>query len=626
MKNLIKKVRMIPLSIRIKLMVIISILVFISLGTLTFISTSIFEEDMENIIKLMNSRTSTLLSEKILSDMEERKKSVFWIDTLQKSPASGNPEIRQLIQKAFQELPSTVLQFSCRYANARCLLDYSMENKEKMDELEIDSGEIIRTVLDKHFADNLTGQILVKNISPDYNKPLMIIGYPIIKNNTLKGLLVSVVDVTHFLSMFDIRKGQTGKKNIYDSFMVDPQGQIIIHPMESFILSRKSYDSHPAVRKMFTSQTKNGLVQFEYENEDFFGAYAKLSGYNLGIITTIKADKALEGVQIAVIRSILVSFLIMASAILFVYYFSKTISGPIRNLLSATREIEKGNFTYRVETVTADEIGDLTDSFNHMSHGLLERERLKGAFDRFVNKDIADAVLAGNLRLGGERKKVTIFFSDIRSFTAISEKMEPEQVVEFLNHYMTMMVGIIHRHNGTVDKFIGDAIMAVWGAPNASEDDVSHCLDAALEMRYALIDYNKNRSKSQPEIKIGAGINTGNVLAGQIGSEDRLEYTVIGDAVNLASRIETLNKPFGTDVLISENTYNEVKSKFKCVPMESIMVKGKSKPQKVFCVLGREGDAKTPGSLAALRKLADIKKPEGKISTEEEKKYEAVKK
>ncbi len=623
MKNLIQKIRMIPLTIRIKLMVIISILVFISLGTLTFISTSIFEEDMENIIKLMNSRTSTLLSEKILSDMEERKKSVFWMDTLQKSPASGSPEIRQLIRKAFQELPSTVIQFSCRYANAKCTLGYSMENKEKVDELEINSTDLIRTVMQKYLSQNLNGQILVKNISPDYKKPLMIIGFPVVKNNTLSGLLVSVVDVTHFLSMFDIRKGQTGKKNIYDSFMVDPQGQILIHPLESYILSRKSFDSHPAVRKMFTSQTRNGLIRFEYENEDFFGAYAKLSGYNLGVITTIKADKALEGVQIAVIRSILVSLLIMASAILFVYYFSKTISEPIRNLLSATREIEKGNFTYRVETVTADEIGDLTDSFNHMSHGLLERERLKGAFDRFVNKDIADAVLAGNLRLGGERKKVTIFFSDIRSFTAISEKMEPEQVVEFLNQYMTMMVGIIHRHNGTVDKFIGDAIMAVWGA---SEDDVSNCLDAALEMRYALIDYNKNRTRSQPEIKIGAGINTGNVLAGQIGSEDRLEYTVIGDAVNLASRIEMLNKPFGTDVLISENTYNEVKGKFKCISMESITVKGKSKPQKVFCVLGREGDTRTPGSLAALRKLADIKKPEGKISTEEEKKYETVKK
>lgn len=628
LQNLFNKSNNIRLTIRTKLMAIISILIFLSLGLLSYITTGIFEEDMENIIKLMNSRTSKLLAEKVLSDLDERKTKIHWIYMFQKTGISDSPEGRKIVQKVFSDFKSILLHIACEPSGNSCTPLYKLINQKKINDAELSQKElekaIKQTIRNSQVA--LRGGVYIRNISPQFKKPLMLISYPVIEKNNLKAILVNVVDASHFLSLFDIRSGQQGKVRIYNSFMVDQSGHIIIHPEQEFILSDRNFDSHPAVKKMFTSRTRSGLIRYDYNNEDFFGAYAKISNYNIGIITTIKADLALEGVTIAIIRSLLVSLLIMVSSILFIYYFSKTISSPIRKLFFATKEIEKGNFDINLTSSRRDEIGDLTDSFNHMSRGLLERERLKGAFDKFVNKDIANSVLDGDLKLGGERKKVSIFFSDIRSFTAISEKMQPEEVVEFLNEYMTLMVDIIHRFDGNVDKFIGDAIMAVWGTPESSEKDVTNAIDAAIEMRYSLIDYNNKRGKSKPEIKIGAGINTGDVLAGQIGSDDRLEYTVIGDAVNLASRIETLNKPFGTDILISENTFNEVKDIYKTVVMEKIYVKGKSKPQKVFCVLGRKDDSRTPASLAALRKMMKIKKPSGKVSTEEEKKYESIKK
>jgi adenylate cyclase len=224
-----------------------------------------------------------------------------------------------------------------------------------------------------------------------------------------------------------------------------------------------------------------------------------------------------------------------------------------------------------------------------------------------VNEEVARMVMKGDLALGGESKIATVFFSDIRSFTSISEKMTPAEVVDFLNEYMTLMVEIIHRYGGVVDKFIGDAIMAIWGAPISRPNDAENAVSAALEMRAVLHKFNQGRgSRTKPIIRIGMGLNTGEVLAGQIGSNDRLEYTVIGDTVNLASRMEGLNKTFGTDILITQNTYELVKKKFVCQPLHKVQVKGKAEAQRVYAVMGKTGDTKAPKSLAELHKYTGL--------------------
>jgi adenylate cyclase len=261
-----------------------------------------------------------------------------------------------------------------------------------------------------------------------------------------------------------------------------------------------------------------------------------------------------------------------------------------------------------------------------MGRGLEEREKLKETFGKFVNKEIAERVLKGEIKLGGERVKAAVFFSDIRSFTAISEKLEPEEVVEFLNQYMTRMVNCVNRTFGVVDKYIGDAIMAVWGAPVSKGNDCENAINGALMMRKELMEFNKGRGgPKKPIIKIGCGINFGPLLAGQIGSEERMEYTVIGDTVNLASRIESLNKPFGTDILVSMDVYNLVRSIYRFEPMQKIKVKGKTEPQQIYAILGRADDPASPKSLDELRKLLGIEmtgKPAGDVG--EEVKYEII--
>jgi len=190
------------------------------------------------------------------------------------------------------------------------------------------------------------------------------------------------------------------------------------------------------------------------------------------------------------------------------------------------------------------------------------------------------------------------------------------------------MVQCVNETHGVVDKFIGDAIMAVWGAPVSHGNDTENALNGALMMRKALMEFNKGRGgDKKPIIKIGCGINTGPVLAGQIGSSERMEYTVIGDAVNLASRIEALNKPFGTDILISTDTYNEIKDIFRVEPMQKIKVKGKSEPQQIYAVLGRLDDPSAPKTLEDLREMLGIEmkgKPTEEAGEEGEVKYEIL--
>ncbi|MBL8994617.1 MAG: adenylate/guanylate cyclase domain-containing protein, partial [Spirochaetia bacterium] len=229
---------------------------------------------------------------------------------------------------------------------------------------------------------------------------------------------------------------------------------------------------------------------------------------------------------------------------------------------------------------------------------------------RFVNKEIAEMAAKGELKLGGERREAAVFFSDIRSFTAISEKLQPEEVVEFLNQYFTRMVGLVHHHKGSVDKFIGDAIMALWGVPISHGNDCENAILCSLAMRKNLMEFNEERAKEGKfPLKIGMGINYGPLLSGQIGSEDHISYTVIGDTVNLASRIEALNKPFGTDLLITQDAYEKTRGLFDVAPMQKIKVKGKEDVQQIYAVLRAVGDESGPKTIEALREMLGTEAP-----------------
>ena len=220
---------------------------------------------------------------------------------------------------------------------------------------------------------------------------------------------------------------------------------------------------------------------------------------------------------------------------------------------------------------------------------MMEEANTKLMMERYLSPQLVNELYKTNTSIepGGKIQKVTILFSDIRSFTTISEKLPPNEVVRFLNEYLSLMTDKIFLNNGTIDKFIGDAIMTIFGAPIQSQDDSLRAILTAFQMQEALAELNTKKNLTSSPLEMGIGIHTGDVLAGNIGSNKRLDYTVIGDNVNLSSRIESLTKYYPCKILISENTYLEIQevaleNNFITREVDTVLVKGKSKQIKLY--------------------------------------------
>jgi len=263
------------------------------------------------------------------------------------------------------------------------------------------------------------------------------------------------------------------------------------------------------------------------------------------------------------------------------------LSRPIFRLVDATREIAKGNFSVALPVTSRDEVGALTQAFNQMTRSLREKELIKRAFSRYVAREVVEEVLKDpdSLHLKGARREVSVLFCDVRGFTTMSERLSPERVVSFLNDFYTLMIGLTFKHDGTLDKFLGDGIMAIFGAPIAHPDHALRAVRAALDMQAGITRLSAERvARGEEPIAIGIGINAGEVVAGTVGTEERMEYTVIGDNVNLASRL-TANAKTG-QILVSRRTRDLVEAAVDVRSLGKIRVKGKDDEVDVYEVLG----------------------------------------
>ncbi|MGK7891633.1 MAG: adenylate/guanylate cyclase domain-containing protein [Leptolyngbyaceae cyanobacterium] len=222
-----------------------------------------------------------------------------------------------------------------------------------------------------------------------------------------------------------------------------------------------------------------------------------------------------------------------------------------------------------------------------------DEKRLKSTMYRYMSQEVADQMLAGgnDAKLGGDRKQVSVLFSDIRSFTTISEEMDAEELVEMLNEYFERMVDAVFQNKGTLDKYIGDAIMAVFGSPLVLENHAWKAVQTSIEMRHRLADFNAKRgAQGKRQINIGIGINSGDVISGNIGSTKRMEFTAIGDGVNLGARLEGTTKQYGCDIIISENTYEPCKDQVWVRDLDCIRVKGKNEPVTIYELVGLQSE------------------------------------
>ncbi len=307
-------------------------------------------------------------------------------------------------------------------------------------------------------------------------------------------------------------------------------------------------------------------------NTTLEGKDIKIGEVHLGI----NQNSITSVIRYVAVAIILTTLCILLLGIIIMTIFVTILIKPIGLLVRGVSAIAAGNFDQKINIKRGDELGDLTDAFNDMAKSLKEKEAIKGAFSKYVTKNVMERILEhpDGLKLGGEKRVVTVFFSDIRGFTPMSEVLSAEEVVHLLNEYFTAMTTIIFKYEGTIDKFMGDAIMAVYGAPIEMPDHAERAVLAAIEMSEKMKELQaKWKMEGKREVNIGIGINTGEVVVGNIGSNERMEYTSIGDNVNLTQRLESVAEK--GQILISAATYELVKHKINATMLDPIKVKGK---------------------------------------------------
>lgn len=599
-----------PLGV--KLAIIIGTIVLVSLGCVTFLNSHFIGQDVkitaENNNLTINSRSAGTVDDRLSTV----RSNVFQLLDLMNVVSGGRSSSLARQAEAFffernQDVAAVnILTGEDFKSSARSAKESSIINNRFFisNEIDVSSLENFIEASTQQINRSCMGETIALNASPFFNIPVMALFFPW-KENGLDQTCVITFSIENMLDIL-------GTDSVNTTFILNDSAELLCHPDTAKVLIGESYKNYPLVAAMLRNNESNSdsrqipfsVIDENKKKTDYFGAYQKLSIGDITVLTTVPVDSILEGVRTTRKNNIYLTGIVFFLSVIIILIFTRQgISRHLRKLTEAAEEIKNGNFDTQVfdelSTKRRDEIGVLNQSTKD------EREFLD-VFAKFTNKGVAKSIARKELDFDPHLKDITIFFSDIRGFTAISdgfknrfENDSPREIIGFLNDYMSRMVNCITLSHGNVDKFEGDAIMAVWGIlredslafeklPDSSPEKAERCrkhknhikedalnaIRGTIAMRYALMKYNKDaaaftkaheneaKAKYKPHIRIGCGLNSGRATCGIMGSEDKMEYTAIGDAVNFASRTESSNKPCGTDILITEDTYKLLKDDF----------------------------------------------------------------
>ncbi len=321
----------------------------------------------------------------------------------------------------------------------------------------------------------------------------------------------------------------------------------------------------------------------------FFGRYRLKLGITLLVISLVPMAAVVvdlfsyqgEKLQFEIATDVVIALMGVAVS---VYFIGRSLLSPIRILSGAMSKVSQGDMSVRVPVTSNDEVGELTGQFNAMVEGLRERERIRETFGRYVDESVASTILrrGGNGVLAGETRDATILFTDVSGFTTIAEKLPPDLLIGALNEYLETVLGPIRNHGGVVNTFIGDGLFASFNMPLACPDHSAAAVRAAVDIQRAVSGRTFGEAKVAFATRIG--ISTGAVIGGSVGAGQRLSFTLLGDTVNLASRLETLNKDHGTSILLSETTCTGCGTEFVFRPLGDTMVRGRTASIAIFTV------------------------------------------
>lgn len=588
--------------IGVKLISIISAIVVVALGGVTYLVSYFVSEDT-----IVNAQENNLtINTRTANDVESRIGNVVYtvqtfIEILENSVSANRTAADESAFAFFERNPDVaaiILPSS----------DTEFYNMKFLGENEILSSQIDSYVAGEEEAvlQAEQGLFVIKNASPFFNIPLVSIFYSLNFGKNAVNAKSAEKSAVVLYSSEKIAES-FASSSINQSFFINGEGIVVAASDVSLMTTETNLGEYESISEMLSSKENGRQVTFtDSAGKEFIGAFRKTGFGNSFVATFVQTDTILEGVRATTRRNLYLTISILAVAIMIIYFFSKSLSVPLKQLTAVVNQINEGNFNTELfsdlKTNGKDEIGVLIKSTKN------EREILN-TFTKLTNKGVTQAIIKKEIDFEPHLKDITVFFSDIRGFTEISDGFKKKfgaqsaaEIINFLNDYMSRMVTCITRTGGTVDKFEGDAIMACWGVlrqepldweklpdsdPAKAEakkkhddyvkEDALSAIKSSLAMRYSLMEYNKEaaaftklhendkNAEYKPQIKIGRGINTGRATVGFMGSYDKMEFTSIGDAVNFASRTEAANKSCGTDMLITEDTYNLLKKDYiKC--------------------------------------------------------------
>ncbi len=589
-------------SIQFKMMLVISSVLAISTSSIIALATYFFKSDNKVRILETNLELVRVVELKVRADLNSVVDKGKQLALTLKQDFKFKQQRDFFLEQFFKNDRSFIFLGVYQQKDSKMVPVETLFNTDYLKKISVEENEIF-SIINKNeseFLKSFAGSSILINTSQGFQEPILCISIPPLEDDdsTNDFILVIMVKLETILDAFK-------KSGITETFMVSGDGTVIAHHDSKLVLSGKNLVDSPIVRAMLASPTTNGQQSFEgEEGKRYLGSFQKLKYRftNIGIISTIPEDKAFEAVYEIQERNIYIMIISLCISMVVIVIFAKSISTPILSLLSETVKISKGIFKLSIERSTNDEVGVLTDYFITMAKGLEEREKVKSILGSMIDPVVVQEAMNDLVALKrGSEKTITAFFSDVASFSTISEQLSSVQLASLLNEYLSAMTIILQNRNGVLDKYIGDAIVGIFGAPVDVDNHSIKACHASLEMISKLKDLrqywvtNNLYSKEAQEMDVRIGLNTGPAKVGFMGTDNMGSFTMMGDTVNLAARLEAAGKDYGVNILISEMIKDNIGSEFFIRELDLVRVKGKNEPVKLFELISTSSNI--PGNL-----------------------------
>jgi adenylate cyclase len=581
-------------SLQMKMMTVISLLLGVVVSIIIFLATYFFKKDNTLRVLETNLELVRIIELKVRADINSVVEKGKQLALVLNQDFKSEKQKTFFVEQFFKNDNDFIFLGVYELIDGEMVPKRNVYNYNYLEKVAINESEVLAVIQrnQTQFIRSFDGASVLLNTSPGFEEPTICISIPPQEESVEKYVLVIMVKLQMILDAFN-------KSEINETFMVDGNGVVIAHPKKEFVLSAKNLSDMPIVRSMLSSQVSNGQTRFSLDDKKYLGSYQrlKLKFSNIGILSTVLEEKAFESVYDIQEKNIYIMLISLCSAMIIVLLFAKTISKPVMKLLEETIKIARGDFQVNIKSTTNDEVGLLSDYFVNMAKGLEEREKVKSILGSMIDPVVVGEAMKDLVALKrGSEKVITAFFSDVAGFSTISEQLSSVDLASLLNEYLSAMTTILQKREGVLDKYIGDAIVGIFGAPVDVENHHLKACHASLEMIVKLKDLKEYwvrenlYSREAQEMDIRIGLNTGLAKVGFMGTDSMGSFTMMGDTVNLAARLEAAGKDYGVNILISDMVQREVAMEMYTRTLDKVRVKGKNEPVTLYELISIRSD------------------------------------